>query len=520
MLQGDSLAEGSETKGKKICPVCDEEVQQDAKVCPSCSTDLTLFSADEGDTLPSDAEEIKSSLISEDDEHIGDLLKAADEDILATEPAETVDEDVFECPECSASVPMDATICPKCGVEFEVEEVFECPMCKTLVDINVDKCPNCGAEFEEQTELEEKPSVETPEPEISKPEEEKPETKKPVSFTDRMKQIKEESPGTTDAPPTKPTMKISEKPMSFADRMRALKEEGEEEKPEIISAKPSSKEVERKTTEVTPESKPTTTPKSPKEEKYKDLPALIGEVKKLLVLAKESGIDVTKNKALVSQAVSASKKKDITTAIQLMKEGKTGLHNDLRGDVMGKYRTFASAVSLAKKGGKDTVGIERILESIKKAVEVNDYPTAMSEVKRAEGTVEGLSGASVITEVEIGEIEKTIQDAIALNVNVSKSQSLLEEVKKASANNDTEKVSELTKEINDNLIKILPRYIAKEMREAKADLRDIKMMNIDITEPVEILKKANNSVKDGDYSAALHAIKNFKDFINKIQEPT
>jgi hypothetical protein len=299
--------------------------------------------------------------------------------------------------------------------------------------------------------------------------------------------------------------------------MKALKEDGNidkaEMKPDISPKK-------------TPSKPATATPTKPKpmrqakEEKYKELPKLIGDVKKLLSLAKESGIDITAHKALVSQAVSASKKKDLNTAIKLMVDGKTALEKDLRGIIMGKQRTFSSAVSLARKGGKDTTGIERVLDSIKKAVEADDYHTAMSEAKRAENVVESLSGATAITQVEIEVIERTIQDALALNVNVAKAQSLYEEAKIATANKDREKVSVLTKEINESLMKILPRYIAKEMREAKSDLRDIKMMNIDITKPVDILKKANNSVKDGDYSAALHSIKEFKEFVDKMQKAT
>lgn len=495
-VNGDYLADGS--GNKRLCPVCDEEVLIEAKVCPSCNTDLTLFAPEELSELPSDAEELKSQLLSDESKHVGDLLAVADEVDLA--PL-TSDDEYFNCPDCNARVPIDATSCPKCRIEFEFEEVFECPMCQEHIDVNVNKCPKCGAEFADEAPTEEKPKPKKPA-----------EPAKPVSFADRMKQMKEQPEEKQAATQEK----AAEKPLSFADRMRALKDDEGKPKVAASAAKPSAKPVSPGA--KTSAARPMPEVKSPaKEDEYKELPKLIGVVKRLLVIAKESDIDVTKSKMLISQAVSASKKKDLENAISLIREGKSGLEKDLRTLIMGKHRTFSSAASLAKKGGKDTSAIERILDSIKKSVEADDYSTAVGECRRAEGMVEGLSGATAIAQAEIGVIERTIRDALALNVNVSKAQSLFEEVKKAAEKDDSDKVTELTREINENLMKILPRYIAKEMRDAKADLREIKMMNVDIGKPVDILKQANNSVQDGDYSAALHAIKDFKDFMEKMK---
>ena len=83
---------------------------------------------------------------------------------------------------------------------------------------------------------------------------------------------------------------------------------------------------------------------------------------------------------------------------------------------------------------------------------------------------------------------------------------------------DDEKASELAKKAGESLTRILPGYIASEMRKAKVTLREIKMMNVDITQPVNILKEANNYVKEGDYCEALSSIKDFKNFVNKSKQ--
>jgi len=204
--------------------------------------------------------------------------------------------------------------------------------------------------------------------------------------------------------------------------------------------------------------------------------------------------------------------------VRLVMEGKLGLVNDLRSYTMTKHRTLTSTLSLARKGGKDITNVERILENVKKCVDADDYLTALSELKRAEEMAESLSGGTALSDVEIDVIARIIEDAMLMSINVSEAKGLYEQVRKASEAGDMAKVTSLSKDINDSLMKILPRYIANEMRKAKADLRDIKMMNVDITHPVDILKRTNDSVRDGDYGSALHSMKEFKEFIGKLQK--
>ncbi len=68
--------------------------------------------------------------------------------------------DFFQCSECGAEVPSDATECPKCGAKFdEVQEnvvvhadgsedvsteSVVCPECGSTVPANADWCPKCG----------------------------------------------------------------------------------------------------------------------------------------------------------------------------------------------------------------------------------------------------------------------------------------------------------------------------------------------------------------------------------------
>jgi len=101
---------------------------------------------------------------------------------------------------------------------------------------------------------------------------------------------------------------------------------------------------------------------------------------------------------------------------------------------------------------------------------------------------------------------------------VSEAKSLYDEAKNAAVKNDSQASIQLTAKAQESLNKILPNYISNEMRKAKLTLRDIKMMNVDISQPVQMLKDANDHVMHGDYCTALAHIKAFKEYVQKAQE--
>lgn len=54
--------------------------------------------------------------------------------------------EVVECGNCGTSISAEATTCPNCGVEFDMETV-KCSECGEWIPATSDTCPECGAEF-------------------------------------------------------------------------------------------------------------------------------------------------------------------------------------------------------------------------------------------------------------------------------------------------------------------------------------------------------------------------------------
>ncbi len=550
--------DGSEPTKTRTCPVCDEKVSMDTKMCPSCSTDLSLFSAEESVTDDIDSEELKMSLMSDGNGHLTDLLKAAEDDVTgpSPKPVEIIYEDSAECPECRKSIPADAMACPHCGVQFEMEEVFECPMCKALLEVTVTKCPSCGTEFEDEPVKDASPPpVEAPKPVPEPKPEPVPEKKaEPLSFAERLKQVKEE-PG--PAPAAAPGPK---KELSFAERMKAMKEG---KQPEVQQPQPTSpvqppaeeppKPIQTTTPQTTPGSisdrvknlaqvaavspapaqptpqpqqkqaaptaqptkaEPAKAPTDTREDQYKELPRYIAEVKVLLLLANELKIDVSTSKAVINKAVSAGKSRDLDNAIKLVKEGKMGIEKELKTVYTSKIRTLETALSLEKKSGKDVKELESRLNDARKELEAGDFKHSSETLKSLEELMMRTSSGK-ISQVEMDTVSCALDNAKFLRLNVSEAKAFYDDARVA---DDPQKSIQLTKQATESLNKILPPYIAGEMRTAKITLREIKMMNVDITAPVQMLKEANDDVLRGDYCSALSHIKRFKEYVQNVEQ--
>lgn len=559
----------------RSCPVCEESVPADTKICPSCSTDLSLFPVDESQSA--------DALLADNDSYVADILKqaeAAPSGPAAPPPVDLVYDESVECPACGKQIPADAAKCPHCGAEFEVQEVFECPLCKALVDVSVNKCPSCGAMFEDEPAPAAQPEPQpAPAAQAAPPPRQEEAPAKPASFVDRLKQIKDEP--VSEKPQPAPAQK---RDMSFAERMKAMKNgtladaaapqqpetrptaqpqpvpapaqepkaqpqpatqaeaqpavQATQQAPQPAKAQSITDRVQSlkqstqqqpaqqpapqpavQATQPTPQPAahiPTQQPAAPESAKdgYKELPHHIAEVKKLLLLANELKLDVSTSKALINKAVTAGKNRDLDNAIKLVKEGKAGLERDIRASVAAKLRTLETAIGLEKKAGKDVTGLEASAETIRGAMEVGDLQQAWEMAKSLEDSV-AKSASGKLSEVEFETISRAIADAEFLHLNVYEAKTHYEGARKASAAGNAAGSSQSLKQAMESLNKALPAFIAGEMRKAKVTLREVKMMNVDITAPVAMLKEANDNSLRGDYCAALADVRRFKEFIDR-----
>ncbi len=486
--EGTSLSE----TGKKTCPVCDTTVAADARKCPSCDTDLTLFDIDMDGELDVDKIEISdekaiddilSSIVGKDESSklLEDIRSIGEESEMSKEGAEEIplvtpdmpeepaveEGETFECPSCGSAVGADETSCPSCGVEFEDEGLleFECPVCNAPVSASATSCDNCGVKFEA---AEEEP---TEEPEVTAP--------PPIAPDDEVELVIEKKPEPVKEAPAPPKEKVP----TLSERLLAeRKEKLEKSPPESMKGK----------------------------DLYKVLPALVNDIKPILAIAKKHGINIGKSKELISQAVASNKAGDTEKAVDIIQEARISLDDSLTMEIANDIEAFVQEIKDAKEVGCEVAGSEELVREAITALREEDYEVAISDLDAAINELQRSAGSYREATQSLEEASQLIKDAEALGLDIKESVELLAEGREALKRKGWETAALFAKRAKENVSKTLPDVLMDEMKKAKDSLLDLKMRGGDLRKPMGIYKQASIAMKKEEYSEALRYLRSLR----------
>lgn len=476
-------------KETKVCPVCDSSIEADARVCPSCQTDLTLFdlgrdSSHEGGDVPvrngRSIDEILASIMEGKDDHseIFETLKnvaretpdsyevvAEANDHSASETARDLG-DQFLCPVCETLVAADATVCPGCGAEFSEGEAteYECPVCKSSVPSDADHCPNCGVRFADEST--------TPPP------------AKRAGVTSRPQVVFEPGPSSaavarrSDFSLTPP--KITRIPLQ--NRIEQLRQLSRDTEPRI--------------------------PAGDRKLLYRELPRLVNEVKPLLMSAKRIGLDIDEGKRIINDAIRAGKGRDIERAVTLIANARRALDIAFVDFLGGRIDTFLQEIRAAK----GDAGVQAVLPKLQEAVgrlESGDYDGAWDEYQWAHGQFQSDAKDYHDARTALDAGDRLVREVRAMGMDARDAERLLRQGRDAMDRRDLAGAGRIGRQARDRLRRDVPAFVQNEMRKARDALLDLKMKGGDLDKPIGTLKEASALVKQEAWSDALRHIRDF-----------
>lgn len=475
-------------KETKVCPVCDSSIAADARVCPSCQTDLTLFdvsggSSDDGVKVPvkegRSIDEILASIMEGKDDHpeIFETLKSvargspgadnAGVEAESTAAAETAKElgEQFLCPVCDTLVSADATVCPGCGAEFSEGEAteYECPVCKTNVPANADHCPNCGVRFASEGE----PAIAPPTPPTRAAE--------PRNL-----------PAATAAPVVPP--RPSRTPLqNRIDQMRRAQRDQDID-----------------------------VPTGDRKLLYRELPKLVNDVKPLLVSAKRIGLEIDEGKRLINDAIQAGKGRDIERAVGLIARARRSLDVAFVDHIGSRIDTFLEEIQRAK----GDAGLQAVLPRLQEAVtrlEKSEYEGAWSLY---EGALTGFQSEAKDyheARTSLEGAERLVRDVKAMGMDLREADRLARQGREALERRDATSALKLGRQAQDRLKRDVPAFVQEEMRKARNALLDLKVRGKDLGKPIGILKEASARAKQEAWGDALRYVKDFYNEVERIE---
>ncbi len=486
--------------------MCDAVIDADARNCPSCLTDLSLFDvgggteADAADVHVGEGKSIDDILASimegkSEQPEIFETLKSVASSHTSTKdlvveskpaaapappepaPAEEPHEHQFLCPVCDTPVGPDDKVCPGCGAEFSEGEAteYECPVCKAGVPADAHRCPSCGVRFASEGEAVTEPSAPPAPAEATRP------AQAPVTPSPAV------AASPTASVPTPPKA-AGPSGLRIGPKVDALKDEVRTETHEI--------------------------PFGDRKLMARELPKLVNEVKPLLVSAKNIGVGIDEGKRLINSAVEAGKRKEMEKAVRLISDARRSLDVAFVTFIGGRLESLAQEVESA--GAGDAAALSRPhLEAALDRLSERDYEGAWAALQKAKYAFQ--SQAKDYTEGRkiLEATEHLIGEVRSLGMDPRDVQRLIGQSREAAQRHDLPGSLRLAKQAQDRLLESVPEFVQSEMREARDRLLDLKMGGGDLSKPVGILKEASGHVKNQEWSEAIRFLKEFQKEVSR-----
>jgi cellobiose-specific phosphotransferase system component IIA/RNA polymerase subunit RPABC4/transcription elongation factor Spt4 len=569
--------------GDKLCPICDSPLQPGSKKCSFCGTDLSIFDIDV-DTSKKMPEPAPSAPRISVDSRVDEIFSrppaaapqpaparpapppvreqprieptpqpvkapvAVPETIKAPEPpkvseppkpAQPEPEEMFECPSCKAQIPIDATVCPKCGVMFAEEgaEMFQCPACNTLVSLDAKSCPGCGAIFVETEESEQPVSEEAPPFERASTPSALP--KKAVQPPIEAVKVEKALPAKAKEPEVaekkkggwfKWGKKEEPKPEPKATKLSPPVTSSPKKQVEGPVREPRSpvREITPKQTAPAPDRQapspataasrqaPTSVPVSSSLDKGEQLARMVAEWKPLFALANEKEIDPGESKQLIDEAIVAGRERQLERAIELVQKAKAILSEKVDANLGQLVIRLNEEMKVARDFGGDISRPTTYIQEVTKARSSGDIEAAYVYADKVKKELLPITGRYNESRSKISDLKKLIQDCEVFIVDTKEARRILVEATKSFDLKDFDKVDVLVKSANESLFKAIPVRMTEEMKTARERLIDAKARNVNITPMLTLLKSTMGLLKAGDYSQAIREMRDFNEMMKKI----
>lgn len=245
-------------------------------------------------------------------------------------------------------------------------------------------------------------------------------------------------------------------------------------------------------------------------ELQEEFSSLVEQVKALLSVAKEHGIDASSSRRLIDKAVTAGRKRDVESAVRTMRECMDSLNRSIQDRLERDIMQLENLAEVAKRSGSDIASVQDIIAEAKAKKDAGDLDGALSEACSGKRIAEKLTGQYLEAHEMYEALERAILNSERFYLDVREARKLLNESREAGERADWTSMGILARKGREELNRILPDMLKAELRKAKQSLLDAKASGRDVSAMVKILKDAGVAAKRERYEETLERLTEFR----------
>jgi hypothetical protein len=249
-----------------------------------------------------------------------------------------------------------------------------------------------------------------------------------------------------------------------------------------------------------------------RQHKSNQIKAMVKSVEDMITNMQTAGIDVSKATALLQQTASALESEEYTTAEEYIKEAEQIAKASSREYYMTEISTELSGVqrliTQLEREDVDVATPQSLIAQAKLAIKYDDYDRCKSLIAQAKELATKLrtSWLEVKAKDALQHARAYLDEVKGPNVDVTEAEKFIRNAERALSTKDfdralefAQRAEETTREIERNYLK---EIVGNELTGIQQLLSEIKRAGIDISEPSDIVSKAESAYDDGDYKEA------------------
>lgn len=246
---------------------------------------------------------------------------------------------------------------------------------------------------------------------------------------------------------------------------------------------------------------------------FRELPKLVGEVKPMLLVGKQIGLDLVGTRTLINDAITKGKAREIEDAVRLVIDAKRSLHAAFTAEILRLVEAPVASLAAGETGAAEPAvegALKETLELLRDGEYEASYGKARSVVQDFPASASAGPTRKAASQ-SVADTEAMFRDCEALGVSDPTGSAYLADAHTSLAEGENDEAARLAGKARDALIRRLPALLGDEMKSARDRLIGLKERGGDIARGIGRLKNASLHLRRKDYAAAARDLRQFRE---------
>ncbi|MBS3781003.1 MAG: hypothetical protein KGY66_00155 [Candidatus Thermoplasmatota archaeon] len=240
----------------------------------------------------------------------------------------------------------------------------------------------------------------------------------------------------------------------------------------------------------------------------------ISEMKSVLERAEEFDITMSEGEEMIDEAERYKKENDYEEGLAKLEELEEHYLEKSKEKIEGRIDSLKEGVD------EDIFEEEFPLDKVEELKEKNEYEKVFELIEETKKSIRSQKEIKDEFSADISKIERIIGHTENLDFEIEKVKKSLDKAKEKIEEEEWDEAEGHIQTCQETIKKKLVSFLKDEIKNAKKKLKDVADEDIDVTKPIDFLKKANRAKKENDLEESFEALKNYKEEMERIVENT